>query len=126
MDFSKVFDKVSHTKLLHDLAHCGINGKKLAWIAAFLQNHTQFVIVNGTHSTTAQVTSGVPQGSVLGSTLVLLFINDFTQVTNSQLLLFADDSVLFRTITSLHDHHVLQEDLLNLTKWASDWQMDSM
>ena len=124
LDFSKAFDKVSHTKLLHKLAHCGINGKTLVWIAAFLLNRTQFVVVNGTHSTTTPVTSCVPQGSVLGPTLFLLFINDITQVTNSQLRLFADDAVLYKAINSLHDHQVLQEDLLNLTKWASDWQMD--
>ena len=106
------------------LTHCGINGKTLAWIAAFLHYRTQFVVVNGTHSTTTPVTSCVPQGSVLGPTLFLLFINDITQVTNSQLRLFADDTVLYKTINSLHDHQVLQEDLLNVTKWASDWQMD--
>ena len=120
LDFSKAFDKVSHTKLLHKLAHCGINGKTLAWIAAFLLNRTQFVVVNVTHSTTTPVTSCVPQGSVLGPTRFLLFINDITQVTNSQLRLFADDTLLYRTINSLHDHQVLQEDLLNVTKWASD------
>ena len=120
LNFSKAFDKVSHTKLLHKLAHCGINGKTLAWIAAFLLNRTQFVVVNVTHSTTTPVTSCVPQGYVLGPTLFLLFINDITQVTNSQLRLFADDTLLYRTINSLHDHQVLQEDLLNVTKWASD------
>ena len=120
LDFSKAFDKVSHTTLLHKLALCGINGKTLAWIAVFLHNRTQFVVVNGTHSTTTPVTSCVPQGSFLGPTLFLLFINDITQVTNSQLRLFADDTVLYRTINSLHDHQVLREDLLNVTKWASD------
>ena len=124
LDFSKVFDKVSHTKLLHKLAHCGINRKTLVWIAAFLLNRTQFVVVNSTHSTTTAVTSCVPQGFVLGPTLFLLFINDITQVTNSQLRLFADDTLLYRTINSLHDHQVLREDLLNVTEWASDWQMD--
>ena len=124
LDFSKAFDKVSHTKLLHKLAHCGINGKTLAWIAVFLHNRTQFVVVNGNHSTTTPATSCVPQGSTLGPTLFLLLINDITKVTNSQLRLFADGTVLYRTINSLHDHQVLQEDLLNVTKWTSDWQMN--
>ena len=110
LDFSKAFYKVSHTKLQHKLAHCSINGKTLAWIAAFFHNRTQFVVVSGTHSTTTPVPSGVPQGSVLGPTLFLLFIIDITQVTNSQLRLFADDAVLYKTINSLHDHQVLQED----------------
>ena len=61
LDFSKAFlDKVSHNKIPHKLAHCGINGKTLAWIAAFLHNRTQYVVVNGTHSTTTPVTSGIP------------------------------------------------------------------
>ena len=110
LDFSKAFYKVSHTKLQHKLAHCSINGKTLAWIAAFFHNRSQFVVVSGTHSTTTPVPSGVPQGSVLGPTLFLLFIIDITQVTNSQLRLFADDAVLYKTINSLHDHQVLQED----------------
>ena len=125
LDFSKAFDKVSHTKLLHKLALCGINGKTLTWIAAFLDNRTQFVVdVNGTHSTTTPVTSCVPPGSFLGPTLFLLFINDITQVTNSQFRLFADDTVLYRTINFLLDHQVLWEDLLNVAKWACDWQMN--
>ena len=82
------------------------------------------MVVNGTRSATTPVTSVVPQGSGLGLILFLLFINYITQVTNSQLRLFADDAVLYKAINSLHDHQVLQEDLLNLTKWASDWQMD--
>ena len=124
VNFSKASDKVSHTKALHKLAHCGINGKTLAWIATYLQNRAQFVVIDGTRSTTTPVTSGVLQGSVLGPTLFLFVINDITQVTNSQLRLFADDTVLYWTINSLHDHQVVQEDLLNLTKWASDWRMD--
>ena len=124
LGFSKAFDKVPHSKLLHKLALCGINRKTLAWIAAFLHNRTQFVVVNGSHSTTTPVTSCVPQGSALGPILFLLFINDITQVTNSPLRLFADDTVLYRTINSLHDHYVLQEDLPNVTKSASDWQMN--
>ena len=78
-----------HKKLTHKLAQYGISRKSLAWIPAFLQNRTQFTVVNGTHSTTTLVTSGVPQGSVLGPTLFLLFINDISSVTSSQLRLFA-------------------------------------
>ena len=62
-------------------------------------------------------------GSVLGPTLFLLFINDISSVTSSQLRLFADDTVLYKAINCNDDQHVLQEDLSNLSKWASDWQM---
>ena len=116
LDFSKAFDKVSDKKLIHKLAQYGISGKSQAWIAAFLQNRTQFTVVNGTHSTTTLVTSGVPQGSVLGPSLFLLFINDISSVTSSQLRLFADDTVLYKAINSKDDQHVLQEELSNLSK----------
>ena len=89
----------------------------------FLKNRSQFVVVNGAHSCSVSVTSGVSQGSVLGPTLFLLFINDIVDTPNSQLRLFADDTVLYRAIKSPTDHQVLQEDLLNLTDWASCWQM---
>ena len=124
LDFSKAFDKVSHAKLLHKLGQYGINGKTLQWISGFLHNRTQFVAINGSHSSISPVTSGVPQGSVLGPTLFLQYINDIADVTKSELRLFADDTVLYRAIKSDHDHQILQEDLHNLTKWASDWQMD--
>ena len=84
--------------------------RRLLGLLLFFHNRTQFVVVSGTHSTTTPVPSGVPQGSVLGPTLFLLFIIDITQVINSRLRLFADDAVLYKTINSLHDHQVLQED----------------
>lgn len=121
LDFSKALNKVSHRKLTHKLAQYGISRESLAWIAPFLQNRTQFTV--GTHSITTLVTSGVPQGSVLGPTLFLLFINDISSVTSSQLRLFADDTVPYKAINSNDDQHVLQEDLSSLSKWASDWQM---
>ena len=123
LDFSKAFDKVSHEKLLHKICQYGINGRTHAWISAFLKNRSQFVVVNGAHSCSVPITSGVPQGSVLGPSLFLLFINDIVDTPNSQLRLFADDKVLYRAIKSPTDHQVLQEDLLNLTDWASRWQM---
>ena len=114
---------INYVQPYYKLAQYGISGKSLAWIAAFRQNRTQFTLVNGTRSTTTLVTSGVPQGSVLGPTLFLLFINDISSVTSSQLRLFADDTVLYKAINCNDDQHVLQEDLSNLSKWASDWQM---
>lgn len=123
LDFSKAFDKVSHVKLLHKLNGYGIRGKTYNWISSFLLNRSQFVSVNGSHSSYIPVTSGVPQGSVLGPALFLLFINDITSQSSSQLRLFADDTVMYRTINSFTDHQTLQDDLTNLSNWAKVWQM---
>ena len=124
LDFSKAFDKVSHPKLLYKLQYYGIRGQTLSWIKAFLSNRTQEVSVNGTHSSSIQVTSGVPQGSVLGPTLFLIFINDIVEKVSSKMRLFADDSAIYREIHSPEDHHILQDDLHTLNKWSEDWQMD--
>jgi len=123
LDFSKAFDKVSHPKLLLKLKSYGIQGKTLDWIKAFLCNRFQFVSVSGSHSDIVSVTSGVPQGSVLGPTLFLLFINDIVYQTNSTLRLFADDCIVYRKIDSSVDHEKLDLDLNNLSSWSNRWQM---
>ncbi len=124
LDFSKAFDKVSHPKLLQKLSYYGIRGQSLDWIKAFLSHRTQTVAVNGCHSGLADVTSGVPQGSVLGPLLFLIFINDIAEEITSPLRLFADDSAAYRLIRSAADHATLQHDLDTLSKWARDWQME--
>ena len=112
--FSKVFDVVSHKRLLLKLSHYGICGNTLAWIQDFLSNRTQRVLLEGQVSSQSSVTSGVPQGSFLGPLLFLVFINDLPEYVSSTTRLFADDSLLYRTITSLDDARLLQEDLNNL------------
>lgn len=123
LDFSKAFDKVSHRKLIHKLRNCGIDGKTSRWIEAFLVNRSQFVVVDGSHSAHVPVSSGVPQGTVLGPTLFLIFINDIVHQCNSSIRLFADDAVVYRKITSQLDHNILQQDLNKLDSWARTWQM---
>ena len=93
-DFSKAFDKISHKFILSNLHYYGIRNHTLSWIGAILSNRTQTTVVNGVHSSYVEVTSGVPQGSVLGPMLFLLYINDIDNATTSQINLFANDSVL--------------------------------
>ena len=100
-----------------------LNGKTLAWISSFLQNRTQQVLVEGVSSAIGKVTSGVPQGSVLGPTLFLLYINDIGDGIESSVRLFADDTILYRTISSPSDATILQADLDHLSDWEKKWQM---
>ena len=123
LDFSKAFDRVPHSKLIEKLRYYGIRGPMLNWTKAFLTGRSQKVSVNGVHSSPIQVTSGVPQGSVLGPTLFLLYINDINNQVNSNVRLFADDSLLYRPIWSLKDHEILQKDLETLSARANKWQM---
>ncbi|KAK7093437.1 hypothetical protein V1264_012780 [Littorina saxatilis] len=125
LDFSKAFDKVPHQRLQHKLHYYGVRGSTLNWIQSFLSDRTQRVAIEGVQSTPAPVTSGVPQGTVLGPLLFLLYINDMPDVVkNSKVKLFADDSLLFRNISNQQDQMLLQQDLEALEKWEQEWQME--
>ena len=123
LDFSKAFDKVSHQCLAIKLDHYGIRGNLLQWIKSFLANRTQQVLVEGHTSSPAPVTSGVPQGTVLGPLLFLIYINDLPLKVSSTTRLFADNILLYRRIKSQEDARILQEDLDKLQEWERDWQM---
>ena len=92
LDFAKAFDKVPHERLLLKVENHGIKGNALKWIRDFLSNRQQRVVINGTHSAWAPVTSGIPQGSVLGPLLFVIFVNDMPDVMKSFLCMFADDA----------------------------------
>ena len=124
LDFSKAFDKVSHNLLLHKLHHYGIRGNTHRWISAFLSERTQVVVVDGEESDVGRVESGVPQGSVLGPSLFLFYINDLPENLNSTVRLFADDTIVYLTITSASDCQTLQEDLNKLATWEHLWKME--
>ena len=118
LDFSKLaFDRVPHHLLLTKLQHYGVSGNILNWITDFLDSRTQRVVCGGATSKPINVTSGVPQGSVLGPLLFLASINDITTNLSSSCRLFADDCVLYRKIDTPDDAKTLQEDLRKLEIW---------
>ena len=124
MDFSKAFDKVGHDRLLSKLTHYGITGHTHEWIRGWLTNRRQRVVIDGESSDLVHVTSGVPQGSVLGPCLFLLFINDLAEDLESIVRLFADDTIAYLTIDSQSDANRLQKDLDRLATWGINWQME--
>ena len=124
LDFSKAFDKVPHERLLNKVRAHGIDGKVLHWIRAWLSNRQQRVTINGSKSEWGLVTSGVPQGSVLGPLLFLIYINDLDSGISSDISKFADDTKLGRIIGSQSDVNILQGDLDKLNEWAVRWQME--
>ena len=99
MDFSKAFDKVSHSLIIHRLKHYGITGKLNEWITNFLSDRTQSVVVEGETSASIPIESGVPQGSVLGPSLFLFYINDIADGIQSTVRLFAYDTIAYVTIS---------------------------
>ena len=123
LDFSKAFDVVPHQRLLGKLRHCGINGRALKWIADFLSRRTQRVVVDGAYSWWSPVHSGVPQGTVLGPLLFLIYINDLPDSVSRTVRLFADDCLVYREVGSIDDQLALQRDLDSLENWAHIWGM---
>ena len=101
-----------------------VKGKTLSWIKSFLDNRTQTVVIEGKQSHTAPVTSGVPQGSVLGPILFLAYINDLPDNITSQVGLFADDTVVYAAISRMDDSLALQRDLDTLQTWKNKWDME--
>ena len=123
LDFAKAFDSVHHERLLLKADYFVIRNKTNIWFRSFLTGRSQRVLINGSASSWSPVVSGVPQGTVLGPILFLMFINDPPTNTTSGIKLFADDCVLYRPINSVSDYFALQRDIDQLGKWAYTWQM---
>ena len=123
-DFRKTFDSVSHNVLLVKLWHFGITGDLWNWCRAYLTDRKHNVSINNYHSLLLPVISGVPQGSILGPLLLLIFINDVPDsVLNSTMLLFADDAKCSLPISSQSNCSLLQNDLDVLTVWSKHWNL---
>ena len=126
LDFAKAFDKVPHKRLLVKLHAHGIEGNILNWIAAWLSGRSQRVVLNGNASRWSEVHSGVPQGSVLGPTLFVIFINDIDSamdIVTGFISKFADDTKVGRIVNDDVGRQALQNDLNSLLKWAETWHM---
>ena len=126
LDFSKAFDKVSITKLLTKVRSFGICGKLYEWIKNWLTDRKQRVIIKGKGSNWVDVLSGVPQGSVLGPLLFLIYINDIDDcaTTIDKLRKFADDTKLGHCINSGNDKEKLQQALDRIVEWGNKWKME--
>ena len=123
MDFAKAFDTVPHMKLLKKLEKYLIDAKVIQWVARFLSNRTQRVTIGGASSTEKNVTSGVPQGSVLGPVLFLLYINDLPDNIVSAVKLFADDTKIYLETETNLENEIIQEDLDKLEEWSRVWEL---
>ena len=121
-DISKAFDKVWHKGLIFKLRRAGINGKLLDWLSNYLSNRRQKVILPGGQSNAQYINAGVPQGSILGLLLFLVFINDIVENIESGINLFADDTSLSLIIRNPNDAgRILQRDIEKINKWAETW-----
>jgi hypothetical protein len=123
LDFAKAFDKVPHKRLLKKLEAYGIAGDVLGWIEDFLSNRKQRVVVGEDKSRWCDVTSGVPQGSVLGPALFICYVNDMPDMVKGMIKMFADDTKIAAPIETEADREALQSDLDDLQKWTDDWQL---
>jgi len=118
LDLSKAFDTLSHDKLLKKLHHCGIRGLSNDWFRNYLQNRKQYVSLEGTNSNLSAIQLGVPQGSILGPILFLIYINDIQHATTLNLLSYADDTTVYTSGATLRGIiPKLNEELGNLNQW---------
>ena len=124
LDISKAFDKVWHEGLIYKLKCNGISGMLLTFFENYLSQQCQCVVLNGKEPEWTGIKAGVPQGSVLGPLLFLIYINDLTDNISSDMRLFADDSSLFTRVNgTIETHDKLVNDLHTISQWAYQWKM---
>ena len=123
LDFQKAFDKVPHKRLMLKIKSFGIVGQIYDWIEDWLKDRQQRVVILGKNSNWIKVKSGVPQGSVLGPLLFLIYINDIDDCVGTHILKFADDTKIYSVVANQEDVVKLQDDLKNLCYWSREWLM---
>ena len=123
-DISKAFDRVWHRGLIHKLEAIGIRGSLLNWYIDYLKDRKQAVVIKGEQSDYGEITAGVPQGSVLGPLLFLIYINDIILEIESTIKLFADDTSMYSFIKDLEiQSSTLNSDLSKINEWANKWKV---
>jgi len=122
LDISRAFDRVWHEGLIHKLKKLGVDGDMINILTSFLANRMQRTTIDGKYSEWAEIRAGVPQGSILGPILFLIYINDIIEIIDSDVRIFADDTFIFRKADQ-HSSTALNRDLENITKWAFQWKM---
>ena len=122
-DLQKAFDKVPHQRLILNLKSHGMGNSIINWIEQWLTDRIQRVVVDGEVSSWKSVLSGVPQGSVLGPILFLVYIDDLEEGVTGNILKFADDTKLFRKTKEIGEKQKLQDDIDKLVRWSEKWQM---
>ena len=123
LDFQKAFDSVPHQRLLRKLEAYGVHGALRNWVEAFLTGRQQRVKVNGKKSTWTSVKSGIPQGSVLGPTLFVVFINDLPDAVDCLSKIFADDTKAYKCADCGRERQRLGDSLDALHTWSEKWQL---
>ena len=120
IDFSKAFDMVDHVVLLKKLNHYGIRGPALNWLRSYLSNRKQYVSINNSDSSSMTIAHGVPQGSILGPLLFIIYINDIPNIANfAKFILYADDANIIITANTIEDvYNQLLNLITNLVKWV--------
>ena len=125
LDISKAFDKVWHAGLIFKLEQNGVSGSLLKLFENYLSNRKQRVVLNGSYTEYSNIESGVPQGSVLGPLLFLIYINDLEKNIKSNIKFFADDTMLFSIVKHPEiSANELNHDLDIIQKWAHQWKLE--
>ncbi len=118
------FDSVPHKELLYKLWRIGITGDLWLWFKNYLSGRSHYVSFNNVASSTEAVLSGVPQGSILGPLLFIIYVNDIPDIiTYSSYFLFADDVKLLKTINTMEDHQRLEDNLKTISDWCKQWNL---